>query len=206
MMKTKKINGILLLITFSFFVSYIYPHRFVADDINVESVAREQTNQNVKSLACEFQEIIYNPMLKSENIRFGKLYFIAPQKLKLEYDSQNFAILKDGRGVMVVNGVRNSMASRVFVIISETIISLLHNGQANDKNFKVINKDDKTYQVEEYIPINPRIKNFIERLEVKRIKNSGQVYSVASYSRKSSTTYIFENIKENITIDESIFN
>ena len=177
--------------------------------ITTTASAQKLDHLSTTSLQCDFVQTKKSEMLSQKVMSQGKMYFVAPNKLRWEYNSpENILFVVNGDKILYKkNGhqdVNDVSRKKVFKKISQMMLLFVTGDFLKEnKLFRTTIDGEKVT----LIPLKGDIRHAFSKVVLHIDRQRGVVTIVEMYEKRGDITLIeMKNIQKDGTIKQSLFN
>ncbi len=160
----------------------------------------------IKSMTCDFTETKSLAAISSKVVKKGKMYFIAPERLRWEYDTENFGVCNASGAYMIKDGKLNGGASRAFAVVGKITTSFIAGRPADANMFSMSFRMEGKEFLVILQPKQERLKMVFDNIIMRFDPATGMIRSYETHRGGDCTKLVFNNIKLNADLDPQLFN
>jgi len=180
-------------------------------DIPDFKVKMKQKNQSVSTMKCDFVQEKQLSFMAQKVISKGNMKYKKPDMMKLEYSSPFQYIMSLNKGKVYVkdNGKVNkfdTQTNKLFKYINDLMISTVQGNVLDNKDFKIVYKENSKLYLIEMEPIQDAMKEYISKVKIYINKTDFEVIKTEMSEKSGDYTLItFLNRVYNISLKDEEF-
>jgi len=168
--------------------------------------------QNINSVTSSFvQEKVFS-FLEDKLLAQGKFWFVAPDKIRWEYEKPYpyVIIMSEGKMYINDNGESYSMDMRSNQLFQQmnALITKSIQGKLLSEEVDYLQQffEDKQHYIVSFTPKNPQLKEYLASIEIYFSKENAQVEALKMIENAGDYTFIkFSNRVENSNLNPNLF-